>query len=464
MSGERLGAFLERAGWSPRELAHAVNGRLKRMADRKHQIHPTTPYHWLKHGYCPYPPVPEVVAEVLSERLGQPITPDMLWPGRTAPLPVVAAAGAGLAGPWTPSMVVRSLDDLVRASGSDRYRVRPADGLELVTLALDGLAPPVDPVQAAMDGERVLPPMMDLVVDHIAALRRLDDRQGGGLLSVRYVLGELRTILDLIKGAAYGREVGARLHLAAADLAQLAGWMHFDAGIDGAGQRYFLLGLRLAQAGDDLSTAANIMGMLAYHAAHAGQAAEAIRIAEAAGDVARHTSIGMQARVAGRLATAYAAAGDIHSFRAAADRARTLLARRRPEDDPPAIYYLSSAQLDAEAGQALVDLAAHNSGHARHLLAEAVELLTPLTSAGLRDDFQRSALLHGGYLADAYLQRRDLEQACNATQMALTRLPGVQSGRCRTLLAHLRRQLARRKRNAWVADLLPELDKALWTA
>jgi hypothetical protein len=306
--------------------------------------------------------------------------------------------------------------------------------------------------------------MMDLVAAHIVALRRLDDRQGGGILSLRYVLGELRTVLDLIKGAAYSREVGARLHLAAADLAQLAGWMHFDAGIHGAGQRYFLLGLRLAQAGEDLSTAANIMGMLAYHAAHTDQPAEAVRIAEAACDVARHTSIGMQARVAGRLATAHAAAGDIHSFRAAADRARTLLAHRRPEDDPAAIYYLSSEQLDAEAGQALVDLAAHNPGHARHLLAEAVELLTPLTSAGLREDFQRSALLHGGYLAVAYLRRQDLEQACIATQTALTRLPGVQSGRCRSMLSYLRHELARRKRNRWVADVLPELDKALWTA
>lgn len=215
------------------------------MADRKHQIHPTAPYHWINRGYCPYPPVPEVVAEVLSERLGQTITPNLIWPGRLGAPSVLATAGAGLAGPWTPSTVVRLLDDLVRASGSAQCRLRATDGLELVTLALDGLAPPVDRVQAAMDGERVLPPMMDLVADHIVALRRLDDRQGGGILSVRYVLGELQTLLDLIKGAAYSREVGARLHLAAADLAQLAGWMHFDAGIDGAGQRYFLLGLRL---------------------------------------------------------------------------------------------------------------------------------------------------------------------------------------------------------------------------
>src|SRR5919198_6849 len=92
VSGEKLQAYLQRAGWSPRELAHAVNGRLKRMADHKHQIHPTAPYHWLKHGYCPYAPVPEIVAEVLSERLGQPITPDMVWPGRTTAAPAMATA------------------------------------------------------------------------------------------------------------------------------------------------------------------------------------------------------------------------------------------------------------------------------------------------------------------------------------------------------------------------------------
>jgi hypothetical protein len=46
------------------------------------------------------------------------------------------------------------------------------------------------------------------------------------------------------------------------------------------------------------------LGSLAYHVAHAGQPAEAIRIAEAACDVARRASIGMQARAAERLATA----------------------------------------------------------------------------------------------------------------------------------------------------------------
>ncbi|MGH8896503.1 MAG: hypothetical protein ACRDZ4_05625 [Egibacteraceae bacterium] len=201
MAGEVLSAYLQRAGWGPRELARAVNSRLKRMTDPRRQIHQTAPYQWLKHGYCPYPPVPEVVAEVLSERLGQPITAEMLWPHRAPASSILLSAGDGLAGPWAPPGVVRHLDGLVRASDVDRCRIRPAAGLDLVTLTLDGLCPPIVPLQAALDGERVLSPMMDHIDGHIGALRRLDDRQGGGTLSVRYVTGELRTVLDLIKGA-----------------------------------------------------------------------------------------------------------------------------------------------------------------------------------------------------------------------------------------------------------------------
>lgn len=253
MAGEALSAYLQRAGWGPRELARMVNTRLKRMIDPRRQIPQTAPYQWLKHGYCPYPPVPEVVAEVLSERLGQPITAEMLWPNRAPAASIPLSAGDGLAGPWAPHGVVRRLDELTHASHIERCRIRPAAGLGLVTLTLDGLRIPCIPLQAALDGERVLPPMMDLVDEHIAALRRLDDRQGGGTLSVRYVTGELQTVLDLIKGTGYSRDIGIRLHSAAADLAQLAGWMHFDAGMLGTAQRYLLLGLRLAKASEDTS-------------------------------------------------------------------------------------------------------------------------------------------------------------------------------------------------------------------
>ena len=105
----------------------------------------------------------------------------------------------------------------------------------------------------------------------------------------------------------------------------------------------------------------------------------------------------------------------------------------------------------------LVDLAAHNPVDSKRLLNEAVELLTPLTSAGLRAEYQRSALLHGCYLVEAHLRQHDLEAAVAAARAATARLPGVQSVRCRTLIRRLRRAFAHWARNPYVADLLPEL-------
>jgi len=359
---------------------------------------------------------------------------------------------------------VWALEDLTQAAEPDRARILPIHGGELITVALDPLnasAAPAAQLRAMLDGEPVLPPMVDLIDQHITALRRLDDRQGGGALSLRYVTGQLRAVLGLVNGAAYTPAIGRRLQDAAANLAQLAGWLSFDAGANGAAQRFFFLGLRLA-ANRDCST--NILGMLTYTTAHTGNPADAVRLGLAAEQAARHLSVGMRARIAGRLATAHAAAGDLYAFRQAANQARILLGQRRPEDDPAALYYLSADQLAAETGQALIHLALRHPARARTLLNEAVELLAPLTSAGLRVDYQRSALLHGCFLALAQLHRADLEAACVAATTAVGRLPGVQSGRCRAFLRVLRAKFARRKRNVWAADTVQRLDQALLEA
>ena len=75
--------MLTRAGWRPRQLAHAVNARLERRGLERNKIHLSTPYHSIRHGYRPYDPVPQVMAELLEERIGQRVTVDMLArPGR----------------------------------------------------------------------------------------------------------------------------------------------------------------------------------------------------------------------------------------------------------------------------------------------------------------------------------------------------------------------------------------------
>lgn len=456
-----LAACLRDAAWRPRELARVVNDRLDRLGKGNLRIHLTTPYSWLRHGYCPYQPTADIVAEVLSERLGRPITAATLWPDRAKSATSPSSSADRLEPRWSFGTVAAELGGLARSGEAERQAIRPVRRSELVDLALDGVRHSPAPLAQVIDGDRVMAPMMDLIGDHIAALRRLDDRQGGGALSVRYVSGELSTLVGLIKRAAYDTDVGTRLYAAAADLAQLAGWMHFDAGAIGASQRYFFLGLRAARADRDPTSAANILGMLAYQTAQAGQGPEAIRLAEAAEAASRGTSRAMQARAAGRLATAHAAAGNLDGFRAAADRARSLLVQRDSGDAPPSLYYLSVDQLNAETGQGLVDLAGTHSRTSRRLLGEAVELLNPLSSAGPSVEYQRSALLHGCYLAQAHVGRGELEQACLVGRVAVERLPSVQSRRCRLLLRRLATSLAPRHRNPWVADFLPELRRAV---
>jgi hypothetical protein len=136
----------------------------------------------------------------------------------------------------------------------------------------------------------------------------------------------------------------------------------------------------------------------------------------------------------------------------------------RTATGPPFLYYLNADQLAAEAGQALVDLALRNPSGSAKLLNEAIDHLNPLTSTGLRAEYQRSAPLHGCYLVQAHLRQHDLEAAVAATRKATERLAGVQSVRCHTLIKQQRRTFARRARNPYVADLLPELDTALRTA
>jgi hypothetical protein len=329
---------------------------------------------------------------------------------------------------------------------------------------LDGLHTAVRWTRQRTVRERVLPPQAELIAAHVAALRRLDDRHGGGALSLRYVVSELRGVLDLVRCADYERAVGRQLLTTVADLAQLVGWMQFDASRYGPAERYLLLSIRIGRALEESGRVANAIGMLAYISAFAGHGIEAIRIVEAASRVCPSRMPVLQARIAGREATAAAAAGDLSGFRASSEQARELLAQNRQAEAPTYLYYLEPEQLVAEAGQALVVLAEQDTAHQKRLLSEAAELLGPVSVPGARPDYPRSALLHGAFLAKAHLMAGDLESAIATTRAALHCLAEVQSFRGRNYLGKLRPAFARRKRSPLVADFLPEFDEAVSNA
>lgn len=458
--GTALADMLSRAAMNPRQLVTQINGWLISRGLEDRRIDVTAAYSWVKHGYKPYDPIPSVAAAVLSERLGHPITVDELWPdkhlGRRAG--VTAVEGFELFASLDDA--VRALGDLTVFSTGRHADVTAASGSDLTAIVHHGMRTELALPLRRPQRDLVLESQVRVIGDHVAALRRLDDRHGGGSLSMRYLTGELRMVLDLLQSADYEPTAGRLLMTVVADLAQLVGWVHFDAHRYGAAERYLLLSDRVARGIGDLGRAANAIGMLSYVSAFAGHGQEAVHIAAAA-EHACPNDVVLRARIIGRSATAFAAAGDLSNFRRQSEKARMLLDGYRPTGTPGYLYYMEPEQLTAEAGQALVVLADRVLSQRKPLLREAVTLLGPISEVGQRPDYPRSAMLHGTFLTKAHLLLGDLDSAVHSARSALARTTEVQSIRAITELRSVRPAFARRQRSQVVSDFLPEFDAAL---
>lgn len=454
-----LSDALARAGLNGAAFAREINLRLTARGLTDRMIHSTTPYHWIRSGFMPYEPIPHIAAAVLSEYLGMPVSVSELWPQHPRSSITTLTAVIGLDGLTTLDDMLRALGELAALGSGGSDPIGQAGGFDLVAAVHDERRIP-QVWDRSSQRERVLPSQVDLIAAHVSALRRQDDRHGGGVLSLRYITNELRSILDLVQYADYEREVGRRLMEIVSDLAQLVGWVQFDAGRYGAAERYLLLSERVARGVGDLGRAANAIGMLSYVSAFAGHGERAIQIARAAERVCPPDPI-LRARTAGRVATASAAAGDLATFRAATENAQQFLSEHGGNGTPSFLYYLEPEQLIAEEGQGLVALAKHATGYRAKLLDEATRLLAPISVVGARTEYPRSALVHGCFLTEAHLLRGETEAAVGTARAALDRLSEVQSIRGRSYLRRLRLAFTARKRAKVVAAFLPEFDEAL---
>lgn len=390
-----------------------------------------------------------------------------IWPGRPEPGAPARTAVGDLDTVTSVDGLIHELNELGTIAATPSSPITGASGPDLTAAVLDQLSVAVVTARHRAGHDHVLPEQVGLISAHVAALRRLDDRHGGGALSLRYVTAELRSVADLVQYASYDRDTGNELLTIVADLAQLLGWLSFDSSRYGAAERYLLLSLGICRALGARDRAANAIGMLSYVSASAGHGPEAIRLAEAA---ARECDKGdpiLRARLLGREATAAAADGDLARFRRQSEAAVVLLERYATRSAPSFLYYLTSDQLTAEAGLALVLLAERTTASRDRLLAEAVQALTGAVAALAAPDpasgapgYPRSALLHATYLARACLLHGDLDQAVAAVQTALGMLAQVQSPRARGYLQSLRSALARRSRSPIVRELLDEFDEA----
>ncbi|MGP3924161.1 hypothetical protein [Streptomyces sp. 8N616] len=161
-----------------------------------------------------------------------------------------------------------------------------------------------------------------------------------------------RALHDGIRGARYEREI----HSAAAELAEVAAWMLFDAERHASARRFNREALRLARSAGDRTIELLILQNVALHAGWAGRAREELAIARSVLDRERLTP---RAEAIFRIREANGLFGTGRAREAARsfDRARSLLAEGERGNDPFWAWWVSMDEIDGHEGGRHLDAA-----------------------------------------------------------------------------------------------------------
>jgi len=164
-----------------------------------------------------------------------------------APSAVAADVGLTLAATWPGCVTVATTlwkADLERR----RFLKESAVAVSASSaVALQWLVRPVPDSPSGTGHRQVGKPDIDAIQQVVRSYRELDNRLGGGRVRgavVHYLNSE---VTPLLTEGRFNAETGARLAAAGAELAQLAGWMAYDAGLHGHAERYLTLALSFAQ-------------------------------------------------------------------------------------------------------------------------------------------------------------------------------------------------------------------------
>ena len=130
-AGVPLADLLRLAEWGPRQLVAAINSRLSGQGRERLRLDPTAGYSWVRRGFRPRPPIPDVAAAVLTERLGYTVTVAQLWPG--------SQEAGGLARSATDELdhltgidgLIRELSQLSTTAATPQSPIAEATGVEL---------------------------------------------------------------------------------------------------------------------------------------------------------------------------------------------------------------------------------------------------------------------------------------------------------------------------------------------
>jgi tetratricopeptide (TPR) repeat protein len=159
---------------------------------------------------------------------------------------------------------------------------RPSD---LAATVLDWLTSSIGQPTGDSDGGRLTAGDVTQIRTMISAIDTIERTVGGAecrATAQRY----LHTVALPMLQREVESQARSELFSAVAELCEIVGWMHYDAGQHGTGQAYFTQALRLTREVGDDALSAYLMTTVAHQALHLGEPAAALRVARAGRTVA----------------------------------------------------------------------------------------------------------------------------------------------------------------------------------
>ena len=303
----------------------------------------------------------------------------------------------------------------------------------LVSVAATGL-PQVAHMAA---GRRVGASLVEQMRARTVRLRRLDDYLGGAD-TYRVYAAEVEATAALVEHADYVQAVGRDLMALLAEQAQQAGWAAFDIGDHQAAHRHYMTSLSAASTSGANDIAANSLAYVAYQLTSTGRPAAEVSTASC-----RQATGGgrVRALLHSRAAYSHARAGDITQAQRDLDIAAQAITADA-SGAPDWAAWVDGREVAIMAGRCWAEL---------HRPLRAIAALEPAL-ANYDPTHARDRALYSTWLADAYVDAGEPEQAAAVTLSALDIAAGVGSTRPVERAAQVVARLAPHRRLPLVAE------------
>ncbi|MER6064420.1 hypothetical protein [Streptomyces sp. NPDC001792] len=437
-----LGSWFVRSGWSKGELARQVNRRARQLGANHISTDTSRVRRWLD-GENPREPIPRILSELFSERFGCVVSIEDL--GLRAARQSPSASGVDL--PWTAPQTVALLSEFSRSDlmlarrGFLGTSLALSAGPSLIEPMQRWLVPnPTSPVPAepepVLDPRRpgrLSKPELDLLESTTRMFRQWDAQCGGGLRR-KAVVGQLHEVTDLLQEP-QPEATTRKLFKVAAELAELAGWMSYDVGLQPTAQKYFVLALHAAKEAGDKPLGSYILSSMSRQMIHLGRPDDALELIHLAQYGSRDcASPRTQSMLYAMEARAYANMGQPGKTKRAVRMAEDTFAEADEwdEPDPDWIRFFSEAELYGENSHSFRDLA-YVAGRSPAYASLAEPLMRKAVDKFAEDsEHQRSYALNLIGMATVHLLQREPEQSTAYASQAMEIARKVRSERVNT--------------------------------